>query len=112
MFSSLSTCRLANDRPIRDYISSIRYEFATITISKMIWIPVSANLADSGTKTGSYFSQSFQLLLIDGIIPFDYKEAVMQSSDQLTGCVFLNHERRTVNCAIANSNYSFGGPEL
>ena len=57
-----------------------------MTISKMIWIPGYANLADPGAKTDSSLTQRLQILLIDRIITFYYKHAIMQSSDCFTGC--------------------------
>ncbi len=85
LFSTLSTCRLATDRSIRGGVGTTRFEFATRTISQMIWIPGSINLADPGTKPYNNLCQSLQLLLTSGKIPFDFNEAIFQSSDQFTG---------------------------
>ena len=51
----------------------------------MIWSPGLSSLANPGTKTGSSLTQSLHSLLIDDMIPFDYENAVMQSSDPFTG---------------------------
>ncbi len=85
LFSSLSTCWLALDRSIRGVVGSIRFEFATKTISKMISLLGTINLADSGTKTDSNLCQSFRLLFNTGSIPFIFEQAIFQSSDQFTG---------------------------
>lgn len=64
---------------------SIRFDFATKNISRMIWIPDSLNLADSGTKTHSKLAERLQLMLVSGLVPIDLFEATCQSSDQFTG---------------------------
>ena len=85
LFSTMSSCRLGTDRSIRGDVSLIRFEFAKKTISQMIWVPENINLADPGTKTHCNLSQSLQLLLSTGKIPFHFNEAIIQSSYQFKG---------------------------
>lgn len=85
LFSSLSTCPLAADGSIRGDVSFIRFDFFTKTISQIIQVPGSINLADPGTKTDSNLAQTLQILLVSEYIPIDFSEAVFQSSDQFTG---------------------------
>lgn len=72
LFDSLSTCRNATDRSIRGDVSLIRHEFEMQRVSKMIWIPVRINPADSLTKVKSPLCQMLQLLMFSGKLPTDF----------------------------------------
>lgn len=82
LFSTMHTCIIVTDRLIRGDINSIGLQFATKTISRMIWAPGNLNLADPRTKTETNLCQSLQILFATDQVPFDFTNAIVHSSDQ------------------------------
>lgn len=83
LFSSLSTCRVPEDKSIRGGFALLRYNFETKRLRKLIWIPGSAILADPLTKPDSSLAQSVLLMLFDGTLPqnidtFEIRESSAQ----------------------------------
>ena len=71
LFTSLSTCRVPEDKSIRADVQLIRYCFETKKIENIIWIPGAVNPADPLTKKDSPILESLQIMLYQGEIPLD-----------------------------------------
>lgn len=66
LFLSFSTQKNSIDRSIRGYIGCTRYEYRTVAVEKVSWIPGSTNLADPLTKKDSSLTNALQLSLFSG----------------------------------------------
>lgn len=53
LWSTLSTCRVPEDKSIRANVGLIRYQHETHQINQMVWFPGSVNLADPLTNPNS-----------------------------------------------------------
>ena len=72
LFDSLTSCHVPEDKSIRGDLQLIRYYFETKKIHRVVWIPGSLNLANLLTKRNSVLSDSLQLLLFEGRLPFSF----------------------------------------
>ena len=84
-YMTLSSCRLASGHTIRSDVSSIRFEFFTKVVSKVILIPSSTNVADCGTKDGIPLTNDMQIKIVSESISIEFEDAIFQSSSQFTG---------------------------
>ncbi|PXF41605.1 hypothetical protein BWQ96_08671 [Gracilariopsis chorda] len=85
LFDTLSTFRNATDCCMRAEVSFIRYEFETVNVSRIIWIPGKLNLADPLTKLDSPLCTSLEILLYSGSIPLDTTSCEHLISGRCTG---------------------------
>lgn len=60
---------MPEDKSIRGDLELLRYYYKTKELSKLVWIPVSTNLADPLTKPDNPLTVSLQLMLFDGTLP-------------------------------------------
>ena len=79
-FTSLSTCRVPEDKSIRADLELLRYYYETEQLRQIIWIPGSTNLADLLTKIDSPLSPVLQLMLFDGTIQMGLDRAQVRDS--------------------------------
>ena len=74
LYNSLSTQRQSIDHSVRADVNFIRYEFEVCNADRICWVPGRLNLLDPGTKHDSPLTQSLQLLMFSGKLPFDFPE--------------------------------------
>lgn len=72
LFDSLTSCHVPEYKSIRGDVQLIKYYFETKKIHRVVWIPGSLNLADPLTKRNSVLSDSLQVLLFEGRLPFGF----------------------------------------
>lgn len=85
LYSSLSTQRNSIDKSIRADVNVIRFEFETMAVNTMVWIPGKCNPADPGTKRDSPLAEVLQLMLFTGKIPLSFEEIESTSSNRSLG---------------------------
>lgn len=85
LFTSLSKQKNSIHRSIRADVNFIHYEFETLNLNLITWIPGSVNLADNGTKPDSPLIESLQILLATGLLPFEFSNQATKSSQKLLG---------------------------
>ena len=85
VFDSLTSCHVPEDKSIRGDVQLIRHYFETKRIHRVIWIPGSLNIADPLTKKDSNLSDSLQVFLFDGRLPFGFKSAKSRNSEPNLG---------------------------
>ena len=85
LFTSLSTCRNPVDKSMRADVSLIRYNYETRRLNRLIWTPGSLNPADVLTKLDSALTDSVQLMMFHGTLPYDMSRAEIRDSAQPLG---------------------------
>ncbi|PXF42688.1 hypothetical protein BWQ96_07574 [Gracilariopsis chorda] len=85
LYGTLTTCRNAVNRSMRGDVSVIRYEFETGNIESMLWIPGRLNCADPLTTNDTPMYGSLELMLYDGKISLEFRQAIASSSNTSTG---------------------------
>lgn len=85
LFTSISTCRVPEDKSIRADLELLRYYYETKQLNELIWIPGSTNLSDSLTKKDSPLCNVLQLMLFDGFIPMNIDKAQSSASKTSMG---------------------------
>ena len=106
LYTSLSTQRQSINRSVRADVNFIRYEFEVGNADRICWVPGRLNLADPGTKLDSPLTQSLQLLMFSGKLPFDFLELeASNSEDQPLGQsddpVLLYEKERSVEFKLS-----------
>ena len=78
--------RQSIDRSVRADVNFIRDECEAGNADRICWVPGRLNLTDPGTKPHSPPTQSLQLLMFSGKLPFDFPELeASNSKDQPLG---------------------------
>ena len=85
LYTALSTQRQSVDCSIHGDVPLIRHEFELGTLSEMIWVPGSVNLADVGTKHTSPLREAAAICLHNGRLPLQYNTAKSRPSTQSLG---------------------------
>lgn len=69
LHGTITTTHLPTDSSIRSDVASLRYDFDTHAIRRMIWIPGNMNFAYPLTKVNSPLIDTLQVMLYTGMIP-------------------------------------------
>ena len=84
-FISLSTCRSPVDKSMRADVSLICYNYETRRLNRLIWTPGFLNPADVLTKLDSALTDSVQLMMFNGTLPYDMSRAEIRDLAQPLG---------------------------
>ena len=85
LFTSLSTCENPVDKSMRADVSLILYNYETRRLNRLICTPGSLNSADMLAKLDIALTDSVQLMIFYGTLPYDMSKEEIRDSAQPLG---------------------------